>query len=61
MIYLGDPSRSIDSARDQAQQLLAETWIVTSLKVALELSAGEGEGCRFVTLQGELLEADGRR
>lgn len=42
-----------------AQQLLADTWIVKTLQTAIELSDGPGRGCRFVTLQGELLEADG--
>jgi len=40
--------------------LLRDTWIVNSLKEALDLAASAGCGCRFVTLQGELLEADGR-
>ncbi|QDU42156.1 Chromosome partition protein Smc [Symmachiella dynata] len=40
--------------------LLRDTWIVNSLKEALDLAASDGRGCRFVTLQGELLEADGR-
>src|SRR5205823_9884661 len=42
-----------------AEQLLSDTWIVNSLAVALALAAAEGKGCRFVTLQGELLEPDG--
>ena len=44
---------------DLPERLLADTWIVETLAVALELSRGPGFGCRFVTLQGELLEADG--
>lgn len=42
-----------------AARLLADTWIVESLGHALELAAGVGAGCRFVTEQGELVEADG--
>jgi chromosome segregation protein len=42
-----------------AEQLLADTWIVHSLDVALQLARGAGRGGRFVTLQGELLDADG--
>lgn len=42
-----------------AEQLLADTWIVSSLEAAFELSAGDGQDCRFVTLAGELLESNG--
>ncbi len=42
-----------------AERLLSDTWIVETLDAALTLSTAEGAGCRFVTLQGELLEADG--
>jgi len=42
-----------------AARLLADTWIVESLDDALELAAGAGAGCRFVTQQGELVDADG--
>ncbi len=42
-----------------AEALLGTTWVVDTLDTALRLAAGEGEGCRFVTLQGELLEDDG--
>lgn len=42
-----------------AEALLGTTWVVSTLDVALELAAGPGRGCRFVTLQGELLEEDG--
>jgi chromosome segregation protein len=42
-----------------AARLLSDTWIVETLDDALRLSAGPGRGCRFVTRQGELLNADG--
>lgn len=42
-----------------AAQLLADTWIVTSLDAGLALLAADGGDCRFVTLQGELLEPGG--
>ncbi len=52
--------RECKSLPDLPARLLADTWIVETLDVALELSEGKGRGSRFVTLQGELLEADGR-
>ena len=42
-----------------AEALLGTTWVVDTLDTALRLANGEGRGCRFVTLQGELLEDDG--
>src|SRR5690606_38998508 len=42
-----------------AARLLSDTWVVESLDVALRLAAGSGRGQRFVTLSGELLDADG--
>jgi chromosome segregation protein len=42
-----------------AEALLGTTWVVDTLDTALRLASGEGRGCRFVTLQGELLEDDG--
>lgn len=41
------------------QRLLADTWFVESLSIALALSATAGRGCRFVTSNGELVEPDG--
>jgi chromosome segregation protein len=42
-----------------ARRLLGRTWIVQQLSHALELSRSAGRGLSFVTLAGELLEADG--
>ena len=42
-----------------AESLLAQTWIVETLDDARALSVSDGRDCRFVTLQGELLESDG--
>ena len=42
-----------------ASSILADTWIVQSMDVAVELAMGRGAGLRFVTLQGELLESNG--
>ena len=42
-----------------ATRLLADTWIVSTLDRALQLAATTGRGCRFVTMQGELITADG--
>jgi len=41
------------------QRLLGDTWFVESLTIAVELQATAGQGCRFVTATGELLEHDG--
>lgn len=51
--------KSAGTVSDLPVRLLADTWIVTTLDVARELARGDGCGCRFVTLQGELLETDG--
>ena len=40
-------------------RLLGSTWLVESLGDALALARSSGRGLRFVTRQGELLEADG--
>jgi len=42
-----------------ADRLLGDTWVVETLKIAQHLSDGDGRGCRFVTLQGEMLDAEG--
>ncbi|WP_397571700.1 AAA family ATPase [Schlesneria sp. T3-172] len=42
-----------------AAAVLADTWIVQSMDVAVRLATGPGANLRFVTLQGELLEANG--
>ncbi|MCH9656219.1 MAG: AAA family ATPase [Planctomycetes bacterium] len=41
-----------------AELLLSDTWIVDSFETAVKLSRLEGQNCRFVTLQGELVEAN---
>lgn len=41
-----------------ASRLLDTTWVVTDLDAANRLTAGDGAGQRFVTLQGELLDSD---
>jgi chromosome segregation protein len=51
--------RSSPKAPALAEQLLADVWIVDTSDTAFLLAAGSGRGCRFVTLQGELIEADG--
>ena len=51
---------SCEKLPDLPARLLADTWIVETLDVALELAQGKGRGRRFVTLQGELLESDGQ-
>jgi len=47
------------AARPLAEHLLADTWIVETLDLALELSVETERRCRFVTLQGERLETNG--
>jgi chromosome segregation protein len=41
------------------ESLLADTWFVDSLSVALALQSTVGAGCRFVTSSGGLVEPDG--
>ncbi len=51
--------RSASGIHHLPELLLADTWIVATLDVAWQLAATTGDACRFVTLQGELLEANG--
>jgi chromosome segregation protein len=51
--------RSSSKAPVLSEQLLSDAWIVDTIETAFTLAAGPGRGCRFVTLQGELVEADG--
>ncbi|MFN0052824.1 MAG: chromosome segregation protein SMC [Planctomycetales bacterium] len=51
--------RSASGISRLAEQLLSDTWIVSALDVALRLAAVADQQSRFVTLQGELLEANG--
>ena len=41
------------------KRMLGGTWIVKTLSDALSLQKGQGKGARFVTLDGEIVEADG--
>jgi len=41
------------------KRMLGGTWIVKTLRDALALQHGQGKGARFVTLDGEIVEADG--
>ncbi|GAB4137065.1 MAG: chromosome segregation protein SMC [Planctomycetaceae bacterium] len=51
--------KSTEEHHSLARRLLRDTWIVETLDIAFQLAREAGRGCRFVTLQGELLEADG--
>jgi chromosome segregation protein len=51
--------RSASGIHHLPERLLADTWVVASLEVASLLAATAGQACRFVTLQGELLESNG--
>jgi chromosome segregation protein len=51
--------RSASGIAHLSEQLLDDTWIVSALDTALELVKETGDRCRFVTLQGELLESNG--
>ena len=42
-----------------AASVLADTWIVQTMEVAIRLATTIGKSLRFVTLQGELLESNG--
>ena len=52
-------ARGRDGFTDLPTHLLADTWVVETLEAARELSEQHPDCCRFVTLQGELLETDG--
>lgn len=41
------------------EKMLGGTWVVKRLQQALKLQAGAGKNSRFVTLDGEIVEADG--
>lgn len=41
------------------KRMLGGTWIVKTLGDAVNLQKGQGQGARFVTLDGEIVEADG--
>lgn len=56
---LGHGIQAVEGTEWLLDRLLADTWIVESLPVALRLARGPGLGARFVTLQGELLERNG--
>ena len=51
--------RPIATCPDLPALLLADTWLVRSLEEAAPLPLATQGRCRFVTLQGELLEANG--
>jgi chromosome segregation protein len=51
--------RSASGIHHLPEYLLSDTWIVSHLDTALALAATVAEPCRFVTLQGELLESNG--
>ena len=53
---LARPPQSLSTL---ASHLLADTWVVETLADALRLHAFTHGRCRFVTLQGELIESDG--
>ena len=44
---------------DFIKQMLGGTWVVKTLADAVTLQKGQGTGARFVTLDGEIVEADG--
>jgi len=59
---LGRADRFVDTppqVTPLAERLLGRTWIVEKLDHALELAKSVGNRQRFVTLAGELLDADG--
>ncbi len=52
-------ARPPQSMSTLASHLLADTWVVETLADALRLHSLTAGHCRFVTLQGELIESDG--
>ncbi|MBL8815562.1 MAG: AAA family ATPase [Planctomyces sp.] len=42
-----------------AADILADTWVVETLSDALRMHEETAGGCRFITLQGELVDSDG--
>jgi len=52
-------ARPPQSMATLASHLLADTWVVETLADALRLHSLTQGQCRFVTLQGELIESDG--
>ncbi len=52
-------ARCSDKTPRLAKHLLGDTWIVETLNDAIYLSDKTQRKCRFVTLQGELVESDG--
>ena len=52
-------ARPPQSMSTLASHLLADTWVVETLADALRLHSLTQGHCRFVTLQGELIESDG--
>ncbi len=52
-------ARPPQSMATLASHLLADTWVVETLADALRLHSITQGQCRFVTLQGELIESDG--
>jgi chromosome segregation protein len=54
-----DYVRVDESVRPALAHLLARTIVVRTLEGAVELARGPWRGCRFVSLSGSVLEADG--
>ncbi len=57
--WAGDYVRVDETVRAAIEYLLGRTVVVRSLEGAVELARGALRGCRFVTLAGNVLEADG--
>jgi len=59
VIYRADKLVNLSEENQSlAELLLSDTWIVESFETAVKLSQTIGQNCRFVTLQGELVEAN---